>query len=76
MKKITYFGIKIYGNVVLESDIKKLPFYLFWLESSIGSTCQVVKNEKDEIIDTKIYLQDWKAFCELFIATGKNRFKK
>lgn len=75
-KQITYFGIEVHNGCVYNSDIEKLPFYEFWKESSIGSTCQVIKNEKDEITDTKIYLQDWEAFCTLFIQTGKHRFSK
>ena len=41
-KQKTYFGLEIFSNGycsgVKESDIKKLPFYEFWLKKSLGST--------------------------------------
>lgn len=41
-KQKTYFGLEIFSNGYCpgakESDIKKLPFYEFWLKRSLGST--------------------------------------
>ena len=68
--KTTYFGLKIHDNkYVLESDIKKLPFFEFWLESSIGSGVIILENN-----DVGIFLDDWKKFAELFINNGTHRF--
>ena len=67
----TYFGLEIQeGNLVKQSDIKKLPFYEFWLESAKGSTCAIIDGEE------YIYLSDWESFASLFIKTGKHRFQK
>lgn len=66
--KQTYFGLTIYNeNLVKEDDIKKLPFYEFWLESAKGSTYPMIDNE------AYIYLYDWESFSRLFIKTGKHR---
>ena len=63
-----YFGLQIYqDNYVLESDIKKLPFYDFWKESAKGSTYLALED------DNGIYLSDWISFCKLFIHNGTNR---
>ena len=67
----TYFGLKVHNNkYVLESDIKKLPFYDFWLESSVGSGVLILENN-----DVGIWIDDWKQFSELFIKDGKHRFQ-
>lgn len=64
----TYFGLPVVrGKYVRESDIRKLPFFEFWAESSIGSTCI---GDGD---DSLIYLHDWEAFSLLFIRTGTHR---
>ena len=71
MKEKTYFGLTVYGEdekYVLQSDIEKLPFYTFWVESNKGKTCLLTSD------DIGIYLHDWKVFCELFIETGQHRF--
>ncbi len=66
----TYFGLNIYDEYyVLEEEIKQLPFYDFWLESSKGSTYTIKDNKE------YIYLPDWEIFCNRFIKTGKNRFQ-
>jgi len=67
MQEKTYFGLSIHLNderYVLESDIKKLPFYDFWKESVRGTTCVIL----DE--DSGIFLHDWENFCRLFIETS------
>ncbi|QKJ26521.1 hypothetical protein ACBT_0567 [Aliarcobacter cibarius] len=70
-KNKTYFGLEIYqGNLVKENDIKKLPFYDFWLDSSKGSTYAIIDDEE------YIYLSDFESFSRLFIETGKHRFQK
>jgi hypothetical protein len=73
MKEKTYFGLSIHVDderYVLESDIKKLPFYDFWQESARGSTCIVLDK------DSGIFLHDWENFCRLFIETGTHRLIK
>lgn len=70
MEEKTYFGLNVYGDnerYILENDIKKLPFYVFWKESARGTTCVML----DE--DSGIFLHDWENFCKLFIETGKHR---
>ena len=70
-KNRTYFGLEIHqGNLVKENDIKKLPFYDFWLDSSKGSTQPIIDNEG------YVYLSDFENFSKLFIETGKHRFQK
>jgi len=70
-KNRTYFGLEIYqGNLVKENDIKKLPFYDFWYESSKGSTYAIIDDEE------YVYLSDFESFSKLFINTGKHRFQK
>lgn len=69
MQEKTYFGLNVHVNgqrYVLESDIKKLPFYAFWKESVRGTTYLLLD-------DSGIYLHDWENFCKLFIETGKHR---
>jgi len=67
----TYFGLTVYNDeYVLESDIKKLPFYKFWQESIIGSTMMVLQN------NTGVYIHDWEAFCKRFIKYGTHRYLK
>ena len=71
LKNRTYFGLEIYqGNLVKENDIKKLPFYDFWYESSKGSTYAIIDDEE------YVYLSDFESFSKLFIKTGKHRFQK
>ena len=70
-KNRTFFGLEIYqGNLVKENDIKKLPFYDFWLDSSKGSTYAIIEDEE------YIYLSDFESFSRLFIETGKHRYQK
>ena len=69
MNNTTYFGLSVYDNYILESDIKKLPFYNYWLESSIGSGVAILENN-----EIGIWLTDWEEFSKLFIKTGKHRF--
>ena len=70
-KNKTFFGLEIYqGNLVKENDIKKLPFYDFWYESSKGSTYAIIDDEE------YVYLSDFESFSKLFIKTGKHRFQK
>ena len=70
-KNRTYFGLEIHqGNLVKENDIKKLPFYDFWYESSQGSTYATIDDEE------YVYLSDFESFSKLFIKTGKHRFQK
>lgn len=74
MDKKTYFGLEVYswnngqagGSYVKESDIANLPFYDFWQEKSIGSTCMPIYDN-----DVGVYLMDWEKFCKIFIMTGK-----
>ena len=69
MTNKTYFGLVIYNDeYVLESDIKKLPFYEFWQKSNIGSTMIVLEN------DTGIYIHDWISFSKRFIKDGTHRY--
>ncbi len=71
MKNKTYFGLEIYQDKLIKiDDIKKLPFYDFWLDSSKGSTYAIVDDEE------YIYLSDFESFSRLFIETGKHRFQK
>ena len=73
MKEKTYFGLNVYGDenyYILHSDIKQLPFFSFWKESTRGKTYLIL----DE--DSGIYLHDWEHFCKLFIETGKHRLMK
>ncbi|MCT7492338.1 hypothetical protein [Aliarcobacter cryaerophilus] len=70
-KNRTFFGLEIHqGNLIKENDIKKLPFYEFWLESAYGSTYAIINDEE------YIYLSDFESFSRLFIETGKHRFQK
>jgi len=65
MKQQATFGLNIHddGNCkyVLESDIKKLPFYTSWKKSMRGKTFMVLDN------DNGIYLHDWEKLCKAFI---------
>lgn len=71
----TYFGLEVHieplGPCVYQTDIQQLPFYEFWLESSIGSTQGV--NAAGELC---IYLHDWERFATQFIKTGTHRYHK
>ena len=76
-KQKTYFGLEIFSNGycsgVKESDIKKLPFYEFWLKKSLGSTQGVFVDENGKEIESErlVFLYDWGKFCRIFINTGK-----
>jgi len=66
----SYFGVDVLRNELIdEAQIKKLPFYDFWLESASGSA-MLLENNKNYI-----YLSDWEYFCKLFIQTGKHRYQ-
>ena len=70
-KNKTYFGLKIHQDKLIKiDDIKKLPFYDFWYESSKGSTYAIIDDEE------YVYLSDFESFSKLFIKTGKHRFQK
>ncbi|CAD7289038.1 hypothetical protein [Campylobacter suis] len=73
--KKTYFGLKVINHQgvigVLKSDIKKLPFYEFWCEKSIGSTHGGIEDENGNLIESIIYLHDWEKFCRIFINSGR-----
>ena len=70
--KTTYFGIPIREKNLLKlDDIKQLPFYDFWKESTAGST-MLVDQEGNEMI----YLHDWERFARLFIEAGIHRYQK
>jgi hypothetical protein len=70
-KNKTYFGLKIHQDKLIKiDDIKKLPFYDLWYESSKGSTQPLIDNEE------YVYLSDFESFSKLFIETGKHRFQK
>ena len=53
-KQKTYFGLEIFSNGycpgVKESDIKRLPFYEFWLKKSLGSTQGVFVDENGKAV--------------------------
>ena len=67
----SYFGVEVVREKLIdEVEIKKLPFYEFWLESALGST---MLNEGDK---NYIYLSDWEAFAKMFIQTGKHRYQE
>ncbi|MFY9101070.1 hypothetical protein OZY48_08500 [Aliarcobacter cryaerophilus] len=71
LKNKTYFGLEIHQDKLIKiDDIKKLPFYDFWYESSKGSTYATIDNEE------YVYLGDFESFSKLFIETGKHRFQK
>lgn len=76
-KQKTYFGLEIFSNGycsgVKESDIKRLPFYEFWLKKSLGSMQGVFVDESGKEIESEslVYLHDWEKFCRIFINTGK-----
>ena len=53
--------------VVMERHIAELPFYPFWRDSSIGSAQSLIDGQ------AAVFLQDWNAFCRLFVRTGKHR---
>lgn len=70
-KNRTFFGLEIYQDKLIKiDDIKKLPFYDFWYESSKGSAYATINNEE------YAYLNDFESFSKLFIETGKHRFQK
>lgn len=75
----SYFGIKPFfipsGSqgcwFVKEVDIEKLPFYEFWKESTVGSGAFPDNENPGKSL---IFFADWRAFCHLFIKTGKHRY--
>lgn len=70
-KNKTYFGVPIQEkNLLFLDDIKVLPFYEFWAQSSVGSTQLVGEDGR-----AMVYLHDWERFARLFIETGKHRFQ-
>ncbi len=64
-KSKTFFGLEIYAYGVKKDDIKKLPFYDFWEDSTRNITYATIGDDK------YIYLEDWEQFCHVFILTGK-----
>jgi hypothetical protein len=67
----TYFGLQVSSKqMVREIDIATLPFFGFWRDSSIGSTGLINPKTNEHFI----HLQDWKAFSEMFIKTGRHRY--
>jgi len=71
MQDRTYFGLEIINDRgVRPSDITALPFPKFWFESAIGSS-----QFQDEATGAWLFhLHDWRAFCLLFIETGRHRY--
>lgn len=68
--KTSYFGLPIVrDNLVRLDDIRRLPFFSFWEESSRGST--MLQGDAGELF---VYLHDWESFADLFIKTGKHRY--
>jgi len=71
----TYFGLSVYDYKgvlgVLMSDIKTLPFFEYWQQSSLGSTCMQIQNGVET--DTLVYLYDWVNFSKLFILMPSKR---
>lgn len=63
----TFFGLDVFCYGVKLNDIQKLPFYDFWNESAMGSTCAII----DEVY---VYLHDWENFCYAFISKGTHRY--
>lgn len=53
--------------VVMERHIAELPFYPFWLDSSIGSAQSLIDGQ------AAVFLHDWNAFCRRFVRTGRHR---
>ncbi len=65
----TYFGLPIVKDrLVRLDDIRRLPFFSFWEESSRGSA--LCEGDDGELF---VYLHDWESFSDLFIKTGKHR---
>ena len=71
--KKTFFGLDVVtvdgAEFVCVDDIRKLPFFEFWLASSAGSTMR----QHGDI--TLVFLHDWEVFSQLFIRTGRHRFQ-
>lgn len=70
----SYFGVSVVQvcnmSCVPLQEIEQLPFYAFWLESARGTTLLIHPETNENLV----YLYDWKAFCSLFIRTGRHRF--
>jgi len=65
----TYFGLTVVKDrLVRLDDIRRLPFFSFWEESSHGSA--LCEGDEGELF---VYLHDWESFSDLFIKTGKHR---
>jgi hypothetical protein len=71
MKQQASYGLNTYDGdgckYVLESDIKKLPFYTTWQKSARGKTCLLLDG------DCGIYIHDWENFCKKFSETNPVR---
>jgi hypothetical protein len=70
----TYFGLEVIAMedkvVVRYSDIERLPFFDFWLNSARGSAMLAGPDGGPGFV----YLRDWEAFACLFIRTGRHRY--
>ena len=67
----SFFGLEIVrGTLIRESDIATFPFYTFWRDSSKGSTVLADFKTGERFVP----LQDWRAFAQLFIETGRHRW--
>lgn len=67
----TYFGLEIVREkLVREADIRTLPFFDFWRDSSRGSASLSDPQSGEHLV----YRHDWAAFSQLFIRTGRHRF--
>lgn len=69
--KKTYFGLKIKNEDdffgVLESDIKKLPFYNFWKTKVIHTK---IYSKNGKVIEDFVSLESWENFSKHFIEDG------
>lgn len=68
----TYFGLPVVRDrLVRLEDIRRLPFFAFWEQCARGST--MIRDDQGELF---VHLHDWEAFAELFIKTGRHRYRK
>ncbi len=69
MTERTFFGLEIVsGRGVRSLDIARLPFSDFWCDSAVRSA-----QTKDAATgEWLVRLNDWVAFRELFIETGRH----
>lgn len=71
MEQTSFFGVPtLDGKFVRQSDIAKLPFFDFWQASARGSTCLSAEDG-----DVLVFLNDWEAFCQLFIGVASENGK-